>query len=95
MRQTHVGGDKLFVDYAGHTVPVIIDRPTGEVRQAQIFVAVMGASWTQTLGDWIAAHTRANGGCALACAGIRTMRLLCEEVAAKYRTYNKILVQCR
>jgi transposase len=67
MRQTHVGGDKLFVDYAGDTVPVIVDRLTGEVRQAQIFVAVMGASnftyveatWTQTLGDWIAAHTRA------------------------------------
>ena len=67
MRQTHVGGDKLFVDYAGDTVPVIIDRPTGEVRQAQIFVAVLGASnftyveatWTQGLGDWIDAHTRA------------------------------------
>jgi transposase len=67
MRQTHVGGDKLFVDYAGDTVPVIIDRLTGELRQAQLFVAVMGASsftyveatWTQTLGDWIGAHTRA------------------------------------
>src|SRR4030081_235155 len=67
MRQTHVGGDQLFVDYAGDTVPGIIDRLTGEVRQAQIFVAVMGASsftyveatWTQTLGDWIGAHTRA------------------------------------
>jgi transposase len=34
MRQTHVGGDKLFVDYAGDTVPVIVDRLTGEVRQA-------------------------------------------------------------
>jgi len=44
MRQTHVGGDKLFVDYAGDPVPVIIDRLTGETRQAQIFVAVMGAS---------------------------------------------------
>jgi transposase len=67
MRQTHLGGDKLFVDYAGATVPVIIDRLTGEVRDAQIFVAVMGASnfihaeatWTQGLTDWIAAHTRA------------------------------------
>jgi transposase len=67
MRQIHVGGDKLFVDYAGDTVPVIVDRLTGEVRQAQIFVAVMGASnftyveatWTQTLPDWIGAHTRA------------------------------------
>jgi transposase len=61
------GGDKLFVDYAGDAVPVIIDRLTGEVREAQIFVAVMGASnfthaeatWTQGLADWIGAHTRA------------------------------------
>ncbi len=29
MRQTHTGGDKLFVDYAGDTVPVIVDRLTG------------------------------------------------------------------
>ncbi len=67
MRQTHVGGDKLFVDYAGDTVSVIVDRLTGEVRRAQIFVAVMGASnfsyveatWTQGLADWIGAHTHA------------------------------------
>jgi transposase len=67
MRQTHSGGDKLFVDYAGDTVPVIIDRLNGKTRPAQIFVAVLGASnftyaeanWTQGLGDWIAAHTRA------------------------------------
>jgi transposase len=67
MRQTHAGGDKLFVDYAGDTVPVVVDRLTGETRAAQIFVAVMGASnftyaeasWTQGLGDWIGAHTRA------------------------------------
>lgn len=67
MRQTHLGGDKLFVDYAGDTVPVVIDRLTGETRPAQIFVAVMGASnftyaeasWTQTIGDWIDAHVRA------------------------------------
>ena len=44
MRQVHIGGDKLFVDYAGDTVPVIVDRLTGQVRTAQIFVAVMGAS---------------------------------------------------
>jgi transposase len=64
MRQSHAGGEKLFVDYAGDTVPVIVDRLTGEIREAQIFVAVMGASsfsyaqatWTQGLGDWIAAH---------------------------------------
>src|ERR1700724_2522159 len=67
MRQAHIGGDKLFVDYAGDTVPVIVDRLTGQVRPAQIFVAVMGASnftyaeasWTQALADWIGAHTRA------------------------------------
>src|ERR1700682_2079830 len=67
MRQTHAGGDKLFVDYAGDTVPVIIDRLTGKIRPAQIFVAVLGASsftyaeasWTQALADWIGAHTRA------------------------------------
>jgi transposase len=67
MRQTHLGGDKLFVDYAGDTVAVVIDRLRGETRAAQIFVAVLGASsftyaeasWTQTLPDWIGAHTRA------------------------------------
>jgi transposase len=66
MRQSHAGGDKLFVDYAGDGVPVV-DRLTGEIRYAQIFVAVMGASnftyaqatWTQGLADWIAAHTQA------------------------------------
>src|ERR1700686_959911 len=66
MRQTHAGGDKLFVDYAGDTVPVIIDRLTGKTQPVQIFVAVLGASnftyaeasWTQALADWIGAHTR-------------------------------------
>jgi transposase len=66
MRQTHRAGDKLFVDYAGHTVPVV-DRATGAIREAQVFVAVLGASnytyaeatWTQGLADWLGAHTRA------------------------------------
>ena len=57
MRQTHAAGERLFVDFAGDGVPVLIDRLTGEVRMAQIFVAVLGASsftfakasWTQTL----------------------------------------------
>src|SRR6266446_4159774 len=43
MRQAHAGSDKLFVDYAGDTAPVVIDRLTGEVREAQIFVAVLAA----------------------------------------------------
>jgi len=43
MRQIHVAGDKLFVDWAGDTVPVI-DADTGEVRPAHLFIAVLGAS---------------------------------------------------
>ena len=43
MRQTHIAGEKLFVDYAGQTMP-IVDAVTGEIRRAQIFVAVLGAS---------------------------------------------------
>jgi len=66
MRQQHRAGEKLFIDYAGQTVPVI-DRQTGEVRQAQIFVAMLGASnytyseatWSQSLPDWISSHVRA------------------------------------
>jgi transposase len=67
MRQSHAAGDKLFVDYAGDGVPVVIDRLTGERRHAQIFVAVLGASnftyaqatWTQGLADWISGHAGA------------------------------------
>lgn len=66
MRQHHKAGEKLFIDYSGSTMPVI-DPTTGEVRQAQIFLAVMGASsytfaeatWSQTLPDWIGSHVRA------------------------------------
>jgi transposase len=54
-----------LVDYGGLTVPVV-DGPTGEIRQAQVFVGVLGASnytyceatWTQTQPDWIGAHVR-------------------------------------
>lgn len=60
MRQVHKAGDKCFTDYSGKTVEVI-DQETGEVRNAEIFVAVLGASnytyaeatWTQSLEDWI------------------------------------------
>src|SRR5947209_7224665 len=62
MRQTHPAGEKLFVDYAGDTVPVF-DQVTGE-RAAHIFVAALGASnytyaearWSEGLADWIGAH---------------------------------------
>ena len=46
MRQVHVAGEKLFVDYSGHTLEVL-DGLTGEVRPAQVFVAVLGASYAQ------------------------------------------------
>jgi transposase len=46
MRQTHAAGEKLFVDFAGDTVPVF-DALTGEARAAKIFVAVLGASYAQ------------------------------------------------
>lgn len=65
MRQVHRAGEKVFIDYCGPTVPVV-DRGTGEVRRAQVFVAVLGASsytfaeatWSQSLPDWIASHQR-------------------------------------
>ncbi len=43
MRLSHKGGERVFVDYAGQTVP-IVDPHTGEVHKAQIFVGVLGAS---------------------------------------------------
>ncbi len=65
MRQTHAAGDKLFVDYSGKKV-AIADPATGEIRDAEIFVGVLGASsytyaeaaFTQTLPDWLGAHVR-------------------------------------
>ena len=66
MRQEYRAGEKMFVDYAGQTVPVY-DLHSNQMREAQIFVAVLGASnytyaeatWTQTLADWIGSHSRA------------------------------------
>lgn len=73
MRQLHRAGERLFVDFAGPTIPVH-DALTGEVFQAQIFVASLGASSytyaeatrSQDLADWIGAHVRTFrflGGC--------------------------------
>lgn len=66
LRQEHLPGDKAFVDYAGQTAPVV-DRLSGEVRPAQIFIAVLGcsnytfaeATWSQKRPDWLASHVRA------------------------------------
>jgi transposase len=65
MRQHHVAGDKVFVDYSGKRI-AIVEPGTGVVHDAEIFVGVLGASsytyaeasFTQTLPDWIGAHVR-------------------------------------
>ncbi len=65
MRQRHRAGEKLFVDYAGHSIE-IAGSQSGEIHQAQVFIAVLGASnytyaevtWTQGLPDWIGSHVR-------------------------------------
>lgn len=66
MRQVHRAGEKLFIDYAGDTVP-IIDAATGQISRAQIFVAVLGASSytfacataTQSQADWLGSLAKA------------------------------------
>ena len=65
LRQEHLAGEKLFVDYAGATNP-IHDPQGGPERQAAIFVAVLGASnytyaeatASQELENWIGSHIR-------------------------------------
>jgi transposase len=66
LRQEHKAGEKLFVDWAGTTIP-IYDARGGPVQQAHLFVAVLGASsYTyaeatpdEQLANWIGAHVRA------------------------------------
>jgi transposase len=66
MRQVHRVGEKMFVDYCGPTMPVV-NPDTGEVKFAQVFVAVLGASnytfacasWSQNQADWLNAHVQA------------------------------------
>lgn len=66
LRQRYRAGEKMFVDFAGQTIPVT-DPETGAVRQVELFVAVLGASSytfaeareTQQLPDWTEAHVHA------------------------------------
>jgi transposase len=66
MRQVHRAGEKLFVDYAGQKAHYV-DAATGEVIEAELFVAVLGASSytyaeatpSQRGEDWIESHVRA------------------------------------
>ena len=84
MRQTHVAGEKLFVDFAGDTVAVI-DPLTGDIRPAHIFVAALGASnftyaearWSEGLADWISVHVNA-----LAAIGGVPKAVVCDNLKA-------------
>jgi transposase len=84
MRRPHAAGERLFVDFAGQTVPVT-DPITGTVRQAQIFVAALGASnytyaggrWSQGLADWIGCHVNA-----LNFVGGVTRQIVCDNLRA-------------
>jgi transposase len=66
MRQVHVAGDKLFVDYSGMK-PRLVDPETGEVVEVELFVAVLGASnytyaeatRSQQVGDFVSSVSRA------------------------------------
>lgn len=65
LRQEHLAGERMFVDYAGVTIP-IWDPATGESEPTQLFVAALGASnytyaeatMSQQLEDWIGSHVR-------------------------------------
>src|SRR5947207_14104764 len=66
MRLEYAAGERMFVDFAGDTVPVT-DPETGEIWNAQVFVSVLGASGylyveatrSQDLASWLGTHVRA------------------------------------
>ena len=66
LRQTHRAGEKLFVDYAGQTIPVT-DPVSGQIKEAYLFIAALGASsytfawasFSQDLPSWVEAHIQA------------------------------------
>lgn len=66
MRQVHRAGEKAFIDYSGKK-PTVVDAQSGEARQVELFVMVLGASnytfaeatLTQKIGDFAGSITRA------------------------------------
>ena len=66
MRLSYRAGERMFVDFSGDKVPVT-DPATGEVSQAEVFVAVLGcsgmlyveATTDQGLQNWLMAHVHA------------------------------------
>jgi transposase len=66
MRQVHVAGEKMFVDFSGGGLD-IVDSSTGEVKFAKLFVAVLGASsytyvepvFDERLPTWLSCHVNA------------------------------------
>jgi transposase len=91
MRQTHVAGEKLFVDWAGDAIPVF-DPITGAEHGARIFVAVLGASnytyaeacWTETLPDWIGLHVNA-----LSAIGSVPKAAVCDNIKAGITKHSR------
>jgi transposase len=74
MRQEHKAGEKLFVDFPGRRIPIYDERTGGLAFEAELFVAVLGASSylfaealrSQELLHWVAGHVHAFealGGC--------------------------------
>jgi len=103
MRQVHLAGDKLFVDYSGKKAH-IVDPDTGEVIDVELFVAVLGASnytyaeatATQRGPDWIASHVRTLeyiGGApaALVCDQLKSgVTRACRYEPEAQRTYEEL-----
>lgn len=67
MRIEHKAGEKAFSDFAGKTIPIVINRQTGEARFAHLFVCTLGASsftfadlyWNERAESWCNGHAAA------------------------------------
>ena len=91
LRQVHTAGERVFVDFAGHTMEVI-DGATGEIHRAEVFVGVLGASsyvfaeatWTESLPDWIGAHVNM----------LASIGGVPRQIVSDFVPGNKIAVMC-